>query len=155
VEKLSAEYKQKYGIDLQHELNQTTSGRDGFEINELMKGEPKTLDDKMARARERYDFERGSGSNVVSNAFNDTFSDKGQLLDNQQARMEDLYKKIKSGQASSEEKALLDRVTGYQNLDTKNYQESKDAVTNGAVAVAAITAGAIATVATGGAAAPA
>ncbi|MGE5182891.1 MAG: hypothetical protein ACM31C_12545 [Acidobacteriota bacterium] len=152
---LSAEYKTKYGIDLQKELNDSTSGRDGFEINELMKGEPKTLDEKMARARERYDFERGSGSNIVSNAFNDAFSDKGKLLDQQQARAEELYKKIQSGQASPEEKALLDRVTGYQNLDTKNYQESKDAVTNGAVAVAAVTAGAIATVATGGAAAPA
>src|SRR5207237_1040794 len=59
------------------------------------------------------------------------------------------------GGGSSEEKALLDRVTGYQNLDTKNYQETKDSVTNGAVAVAAITAGAVATIATGGAAAPA
>lgn len=152
---LQDKYKNQYGIDLQGELGNTTSGRDGFEINELMKGEPKTVDEKMDRARERYDFERGSGSNVVSKAFVDTFSDKGQLLDQQQARMEDLYKKIKSGQASSDEKALLDRVTGYQDLDTKNYQESKDSVANGAAAVAAITAGAIATVATGGAAAPA
>ncbi len=143
------------GKDLQTELRQETSGRDGFEIQELMKGEPQTIDEKMARARERYDFERGSGSNFMSKAIVDTFSDKGQLLDQQQARMEELYKKIQSGQASSEEKALLDRVTGYQNLDTKNYQESKDAVTNGAAAVAAITASTVATVLTGGAAAPA
>jgi hypothetical protein len=140
---------------LKDEITNGTSGRDGFEIKELMKGEPATLDEKVARSRERYDFERGSGSNPLSKAICDTFSDKGEMLDAQQQRMEDLYKKIQSGSASSEEKALLDRVTGYQNLDTKNYQESKDAVTNGAVAVAAVTAGAIATVATGGAAAPA
>jgi hypothetical protein len=143
------------GKDLQTELRQETSGRDGFEIQELMKGEPQNIDDKMARARERYDFERGSGSNFMSKAIVDTFSDKGELLDQQQARMEELYKQIKSGNATQEQKDLLDRVTGYQNLDTKNYQESKDAVTNGAVAVAAITASTVATVLTGGAAAPA
>jgi hypothetical protein len=143
------------GKDLQTELRQETSGRDGFEIQELMKGEPQNIDDKMARARERYDFERGSGSNFMSKAIVDTFSDKGELLDAQQARMEELYKQIKSGHGTQEQKDLLDRVTGYQNLDTKNYQESKDAVTNGAVAVAAITASTVATVLTGGAAAPA
>ncbi|HEY0250058.1 MAG TPA: hypothetical protein VGC41_00975, partial [Kofleriaceae bacterium] len=155
VAKLSGEYKAKYGIDLQGELSQTTSGRDGFEINELMKGEPKTIDEKMDRARERYQFERGSGSNPLSKGIVDTFSDKGEMLDAQNARMEDLYKKIHSGQASSEEKALLDRVTGYQGMDTKNYQETKDSVSNGAAAVAAIAASTAATVATGGAAAPA
>jgi hypothetical protein len=155
IAKLSGDYKSKYGIDLQGELGQTTSGRDGFEINELMKGEPKTIDEKMDRSRARYDFERGSGSNPVSKAFVDTFSDKGQMLDAQNARMEDLYKKIQSGGASSDEKALLDRVTGYQGQDVKTYQENKDSVANGAAAVAAIAASTAATVVTGGAAAPA
>jgi hypothetical protein len=155
ITKLSAEYNQKYGIDLQGELGKTTSGRDGFEIKELMKGEPQTLDEKMDRSRARYDFERGSGSNPVSKAFVDTFSDKGGMLDAQNARMEDLYKKIQSGGATSDEKALLDRVSGYQGQDVKTYQENKDSVANGAAAVAAIAASTAATIATGGAAAPA
>ena len=142
--------------ELKQEITDGTSGRDGFEIDELMKGEPKTPQEKLERAEERYQFERGSGSNVISTGIMDLFSDKGKMLDAQEARLQELSAKVTAGEdLTDEEKQRLDKVTGYQQMDVKTYQESKDSVSNAAAGAAAIAAGAAATILTAGMAAPA
>lgn len=155
VKTLVAQYQKDYQIDLRKELQENTSGRAGFEIGQLMKGEPKTPEERLARAEESYQFERGSGSSAFSRGFMDLFSDKGKLLDSQHARVKELADKAQAGKLTKEDEKRLEELTGYQNMDTKTYQESKDAVANTAATAAAVTAGVIVTVASGGTAAPA
>lgn len=155
VKALVAQYQKDYQIDLQKELQENTSGRAGFEIGQLMKGEPKTPEERLARAEESYQFERGSGSSAFSRGFMDLFSDKGTLLDSQHARVKELADKAQAGKLTKEDEKRLEELTGYQSMDVKTYQESKDAVANTAATAAAVTAGVIVTVASGGTAAPA
>ncbi len=154
VDKLCAQYQKDFGIDLKTELADDTSGRDGFEIKELMKGEPTTLEDKVARAHERYDFERGNSGEFSKNVI-DAFSDKGTMLDSQENRVDDLFARFKSGEATPQEKAELEKVVGYQQMDVKTYDETKDKAANGLATGAAIAAAAVVTIATAGTAAPA
>lgn len=155
VKTLVAQYQKDYQIDLRKELQENTSGRAGFEIGQLMKGEAKTPEERLARAEESYQFERGSGSSAFSRGFMDLFSDKGTLLDSQHARVKELADKAQAGKLTKEDEKRLEELTGYQSMDVKTYQESKDAVANTAATAAAVTAGVIVTVASGGTAAPA
>lgn len=155
VDKLVAKYQKDYGIDLRKELEENTSGRAGFEINQMMKGEPKTPEERIARAQEAYDFERGSGSNAFSRGFMDLFSDRGKLLDLQHNRVQELADKAKAGKLTKEDEKRLEQLTGYQSMDVKSYQESKDSVANTAATAAAVVAAGAATVASGGTLGPA
>lgn len=70
------------------------SGRDEFEINQALKGEPETPQEQLERARELYEFERGSGSNWFSRTMMDGaeligMHSKGSQLDRQMERMND------------------------------------------------------------------
>ena len=155
IAEIREQYRQQYGRDLDTELNGENSGRDGFEISQLMLGEPKTPQEVLARMNSAYDFERGSGAGLFGKAVTDAFSDSGEVLDMQHARLQELGARLERGEASQEDLDRLQTIAGYQTADVKNYQASRDAITNSAAIGATAVVGTAATLVTGGLAGPA
>ena len=155
IRQIRQQYADTYGGDLDDELAGENSGRDGFEISQLMLGEPRTPEEVLARANAAYDFERGSGAGVFGRGVTDLFSDSGEMLDEQHRRMQELSQRIQSGQPSPEDLERLQTIARYQGQDVQNYQAARDAITNSAAIGATAVVGTAATVLTGGAAGPA
>lgn len=145
------------GAGLDADLSSENSGRDGFEIQQAMLGEAKTPQEKLARANDAYDFERGSGAGAIGNFVMDNLagSDAGKVLDAQHARMQELEGRLKAGTMTAEDTARLETVAGYQKDDVQIYQAAQDTATTALATGATIAVGAIVTVATAGTAAPA
>lgn len=139
-------------------MGEELSGRDEFEMKLAMKGEPTTPQEQLDRAREVYEFERGSGSTGFSRAMMDGaeflgMTSKGSMLDRQMTRMNSMFDE--NGQLKPEYNAGdVSKVYGFQQTDATNYKEAKDSVTEALATGAEITAAAIATVLTDGAASP-
>lgn len=156
IEALRKTYKEKYGQDLDKLINSECSGRDGFEIGQMMKGKPETPDEMIARANEAYEFDRGSGSNWFSRGFTDMFSDSGQVLDYQHQRINAIAaQKGKDGSFTDAQKARLGTLTDYQGQDVQNYQAAKDSATNALATGTAVVVGAVVSIASAGTASPA
>lgn len=156
IEALRKTYKEKYGQDLDHLLKSECSGRDGFEIGQMMKGKPETPEEMIARANEAYEFDRGSGSNWFSRGFTDMFSDSGKVLDYQHQRINAIAaQKGKDGSFTDAQKARLGTLTEYQGQDVQNYQAAKDSATNALATGTAVVVGAVVSIATAGSASPA
>ncbi len=156
IEALRKTYKEKYGQDLDKLIHSECSGRDGFEIGQMMKGKPETPDEMIARANEAYEFDRGSGSNWFSRGFTDMFSDSGQVLDYQHQRINAIAsQKGKDGSFTDEQKARLGTLTDYQGQDVQNYQAAKDSATNALATGTAVVVGAVVSIASAGTASPA
>ena len=62
---LRVAYQQQTGRNLDREMKSELSGRDEHYILQMMDGKPVTLHQKLARSREDYDFERGSGAGLL------------------------------------------------------------------------------------------
>lgn len=156
IKTLRATYLAKYGEDLDEVLNSETSGRDGFEIKMLMRGNAGTEEEKIARSNEVYDFERGSGSNWFSRGFTDLLSDSGKVLDFQHQRINQLDDGAGTdGQFTDAQKARLATLLSYQQQDVKNYQVAKDSATNTLAISTSLLIGAVITAASAGTASPA
>jgi hypothetical protein len=156
IDELRKTYKEKYGQDLDALLKGEVSGRDGFEIGQMMKGKPETPEEMVARANEAYEFDRGSGSNWFSRGVTDLFSDSGQVLDYQHQRINNLAQQAqKDGSWSGAAKDRLGVLTEYQGQDVQNYQAAKDSATNAVATGAAVVVGAVVSIATAGSASPA
>jgi hypothetical protein len=142
------------GVVLKEEMD----GRDHFEVDQMMKGKPETEKDYLDRVKDRYEFERGEGSNKASRFFMDaaeklSVHSKGEMLDYQTKRLEDMFDKdgkLKPGYT----KEAVEKVAGYQETDATNYKEAKDTVGNTIKATAQLIIAALATVATKGGASP-
>lgn len=157
-----AALKKKYGDsgygNLDETLESELSGRDYFEAQQALKGEPQTPQEKLERARELYEFERGSGSNAFSRFMMDGaeligMHSKGSQLDREMARMNGLFDENGNPRPGTTA-AEVDKVWGYQQTDASNYKDAKDSVTNAVATGAEIGVAAIATVLTDGAASP-
>ncbi len=156
IARIREQYNASYdGADLDAELADENSGRDGFEISQMMLGEPRTPEEVLARANAAYDFERGSGAGLFGAAVTDMFSDSGEMLDLQHQRLQELGERLQSGEATDEDMARLQTVARYQTQDVANYQASRDAITNSAAIAATAVVGTAATIASGGVAGPA
>lgn len=155
IAQIREQYRLRYGRDLDKELTDENSGRDGFEIQQLMLGDPKTPEETLARMNAAYDFERGSGAGLFGRAVTDLFSDSGEVLDLQHRRLEEVGNRIQRGAPTQEDLARLETIAGYQRDDVQNYQAARDTVTNTAAIGATAVVGTAATILTGGAAAPA
>lgn len=160
VDALRSRYLAHYGTDLEQEMRAELSGRDEHYLLQSLKGEPMTLDAKLQRAREDYDFERGSGAGFLG-PFVNAFYDAGGMLDRTHHRQEELQKKLTATLSPAErtriEQQLL-QLVGYQAQDTDAFHAAQDSVSNKAAMATALTATAVVTLAsggTGGAAAPA
>jgi hypothetical protein len=130
-------------------------GRDGMEIRQLMRGRAANDGERVERANEMYQFERGSGSNPISNFAMDLVNNRGKDLDRQNQLLNQQYQQMTKGGGTPAEQAELKRRLGWQSMDTKSYQETKDSVSNAAAAGVTIVTTAALTVATAGAASPA
>jgi len=156
IEALRKTYKEKYGKDLDSLIQSECSGRDGFEIGQMLKGKPETPEEMIARANEAYEFDRGSGSNWFSRGFTDLFSNSGEVLDYQHQRINAIAaQKGKDGSFTEAQKARLGTLTEYQGQDVQNYQAAKDSATNALATGTAVVVGAVVSVATAGSASPA
>ncbi|MFO0575393.1 MAG: Fic family protein [Polyangia bacterium] len=160
VAALRSRYLAHYGTDLEQEMRAELSGRDEHYLLQNLKGEPMTLDAKLQRAREDYDFERGSGAGFLG-PFVNAFYDAGGMLDRTHQRQEELRQKLTATSSPAErahiEQQLL-QLVGYQAQDTDAFHAAQDSVSNKAAMATALTATAAVTLAsggTGGAAAPA
>ena len=155
VDELRGSYKQRYGRDLDREISGETSGRDGFEIRQMMLGKPQTPEESLARMNAAYDFERGSGAGLFGNAVTDLFSNSGRVLDEQHRRVEGLGERIRAGSATAEDLERLQTIGRYHQDDVVGVQASRDAIANGAALGATAVVGTAATIMTGGAVGPA
>ncbi|PSM30550.1 hypothetical protein BVG81_009955, partial [Haliangium sp. UPWRP_2] len=156
IDNLRKVYKEKYGQDLDKLLGSECSGRDGFEIGQMLKGKPETPQEMIDRANEAYEFDRGSGSNWFSRGFTDLFSNSGEVLDYQHQRINAIAgQKGKDGSFTEEQKARLGTLTEYQGQDVQNYQAAKDSATNALATGTAVVVGAVVSIASAGTASPA
>ncbi|MGN6110663.1 MAG: hypothetical protein ACTHU0_36510 [Kofleriaceae bacterium] len=132
-------------------------GRDGFEVGMMLEGEPQPSDPDYAqkmleRAERKYNFERSGG---LSNGVMDMFSDSGQDLDREHAKLEELRKALaKNGALTPEQQAELDIHLTRQDADQTNYVAAKNAVTENLATGAALVVGVAVSAVTAGAAAP-
>jgi hypothetical protein len=156
IAQLKDNYSKLYGKDLEKELTSRTGGDAGFEVRENLKGKPSTPEEQVERANERYQHQRGSG---VRRFFVDTFGgEAGHDLDRQNQKLNTTYNQYEAnkrdGKGTAQQEHDLDQISNWHNLDVKNCQERTDSIANAAGTVASVTAGAVLTVATAGAASP-
>ena len=156
IKTLKENYSKLYGKDLEQELVSRTGGDAGFDVRENLKGKPTTPEEMVERANERYQHQRSGG---VRKFFVDTFGgEAGKDLDRQNQKLNSKYNQYEAdkrdGKGTSEQEAEIDKISNWHNMDVQSCQERTDAIANTAGTVAAVTAGAVLTVATAGAASP-
>lgn len=156
IDKLKKSYSDLYHKDLEAELTSRTGGDAGFEVRENLKGKPTTPEEMVERANERYQHQRSGG---VRKFFVDTFGgEAGKDLDRQNQKLNSTYNQYEAdkrdGKGTQEHETELNKISNWHDLDVKNCQERTDAIANTAGTVASVTAGAVLTVATAGAASP-
>ncbi len=149
-------------------IDHKLGGKEAFKLRQMMKGEPATREERMTRLKEEQDFNREGIGNLAGKMLTDTVSTAGvsqdanyELLKDADAKITELEKKKADGSISEAETAELkkaekdlDERSDYYGTNVKAYQTSRDSISNDVTTIAAATAGAIATVVTGGAAGP-
>lgn len=163
---IAERYFEKYGTKLKDDLKADLSGRDWFDAQLELKGEPTTAAEALARANLSHDHERAGVWNAASRALLGLLNDQGKNLDSTTQRANEFYK-----QALAENKAnglgeqltpaqeqRLGQLLGYSKQDIAGYREAKDKVAdltaNVVTTGAAVTAAAVVEVGTLGAATP-
>lgn len=153
AQKLQADYKAKYGKDLQSEMEGELSGRDEFYLKQSLQGEKGlSIDEKIKRANAAHDWERGSGAGVFS-GFTDVFFDAGTQLDKDHERLKGLETQLAAAstpEAKAAVEAELNRALGYQTDSIDAYHAAQDSVANNAAMAGAVVATVAVTAATGG-----
>ena len=155
IDAFRAEYRTRYGRDLDADIGGENSGRDGFEIGQLLLGEPQTPEERLARSNAAYDFERGSGSTWLGRNLTDAFSDSGHYLDLQHQRMNEIGERMAAGEATPEDLERLGTLSDYQRQDVTSYQAARDTATNAAAMAGTAVVGTAVSILTAGAASPA
>lgn len=156
VEQVRAEYHERYGEDLEDVISTELGGRDRFEAELALRGQPSTPSQAYWAANERYAYERSGPLNAISNAVVDTFSDAGRVLERNHARLRETYLSAPIGDGSLEGPGGREvaRLAGYVNTDVEGYRAAEDSVSDAAGTVAATAAGVAVTVGSGGTATP-
>ncbi len=127
------------------------STRDYWRAIDLIRGPPQGEQDKLERAKELLERERGSG---VSVALMDMVSGDGQHADESWRDYQVVYNQAyEDGKVSEEEQARLSDAEEYSNYTTEQYREAKATVAQWASQIAVTIVGIVATVMTAGAAA--
>ncbi len=155
VAQLRKNYQQQFGKSLGQTLQGEMGGRDLFDAQMSLKGRPENAHEALEQANERYDFERSGPLNVVSNSVMNTFTDKGELLDRNNARANAAYESaMEKGFMTLDEQARVEKLTGFSNMDVNTYREAKDSMADTAGTVAATAASVAVVVGTAGTATP-
>ncbi len=140
-------------LSLEEWVGSETSGSEGFDMQLLMMGKPRTPEEQLKVARMRWDFERGAGSgfgNAIMGMMDATGgSSTSEILAENMANLEALFDGEGKLVPGGEDR--LKEVAAWQEMDTKNYRETKNSVAEaigntvaavGAVAAGILTAGA-------------
>ena len=171
MEALKAELCEQRGMtaeEFDEMIDLKLGGKDAFKLRQMLKGEPANQAERMQRIEEEQAFNREGLANLPGKLLTDSFSTMGESQDAQYKKLQeanaaitDLEKKQADGSISPEEQAELAKLdkdfterTGYFDTNVKGYQLSRDTISNDVTTVLAATAGAVATVMTGGAAGP-
>lgn len=156
IAQLRIDYKEQFGTSLDATVAGDMSGRDLFDAQMSMKGAPESPTEALERANERYAYEREGPLNAASNVFMDTFTSKGELLDRNNARANAAHSAaMDKGFMTVDEKARVEKLSGYSNMDVGSYRQAKDALADAAGTVAATAAAVAVVIGTAGTAAPA
>ncbi|MBL8954325.1 MAG: hypothetical protein JNK82_26340 [Myxococcaceae bacterium] len=148
---IAAAYQQKYGEPLRDRLVSELGGRDelelveqAFDLGAVDRTSPGGLAEEVRRLRERLDLERGLGLSLTG------FVQRRTKGSTDAERLE--YQLGAAERAVDTE--LAARRLGFASADLTSLQSAKDSAAEGTAQGAAIAAGALATVATGGLGAP-
>lgn len=152
-------YKDKWGEDLDKRLNSELDGRDLFDVQELMRGEPETPEQRIEAARRRYNYEK---TNYPGVRWFNLADDERAVLDMSMADAERTYAQLGRKDISADERerleAQLGRHTAGVDSAVEAYRAGVDRVVDTAVQVVgiavAIIVGAIIEVASAGTATP-
>ncbi|MCA9551067.1 MAG: hypothetical protein KC933_13620 [Myxococcales bacterium] len=156
IAQLREDYQRQFGTRLDDTLTGELSGRDLFDAQMSMKGAPETAKEALDQANERYAYERKGPWNAVSNTVMDAFTDKGELLDRNNARANAAYASgMEKGFLNTSEQERVRKLSGFSNMDVQTYREAKDSMADTAGTVAATAASVAVVVGTAGTAAPA
>ncbi len=141
---------------------QEVSGRDAFEMAQLLLGDDYNADGKtdaadlIARAKDKQEFARGEGAGVLAKFADGAHVNDSEVnLDLNHHRILELEQKLAAGTLDANDKGRLETIAGYHNQDMKNVLAQRDEFGDAAVGVTAATVGTLVTVFTAGGASPA
>ena len=147
------EWRRGEGIqaDVDAVLMSELSTRDYWKAKDLIRGEATTEQEKLARAKEMLERERGAGYSV---ALVDMVSDTGTNADEAWRDYQVTYNRAyEDGQISESEQTRLSEAEDYSSYTTAEYREAKASFAQWASQIAITIVGIVATVLTAGAAA--
>jgi Annexin len=139
---------------LKDRVMEEVSGRDAFDVRELLKGEPQTPKDKLEAAKRKRDYEKSAY------ALGNTFGSKGEAgrLDAEVARLEETVARLNAAPEGSREADYLrwkvDQGVMAVDARVEAHRRSVDWLADTMAMAAAITAGLLITALTWGAAGP-
>jgi hypothetical protein len=156
IEQIKKEYKEKYGKDLAEEVKDETSGRDQFDLGDLIQGKPATPEEAIERlkAKRKYEAEQMGLGNSFAKA-------EMARLDEEIAALEKDAEALKRGDMSAEERQFKEELFYDYSVKAaeravEDHRSAVDSVTDTAAQIAGVVALVVAvvvlTVITGGAA---
>lgn len=139
---------------LDDRIKSETSGRDQFDTEMLLKGEPRNIDEEMAQMKERADWElKNSSAGFLASEERKILEKRLESLNQQYQEIKNLDPKDPKRQRALEK---FKQRSGNVSNSIEGYREQVDSVTDTAASAAGITAaiavGVVATALTGGAA---
>jgi hypothetical protein len=133
-------------------LRSELDNRDYWRTLDLIRGEPKTESERLERAKEQLERERGS---TVSAGLMDMFSHSGENADDAWREYQGTFNEAHAdGEVTAEETETLRRDERFSQHMTSEYREAKAAVAQWATQIAVAIVGIAATILTAGAAGP-
>ena len=125
--------------------------RDYWQALDLIRGEPQSEEERLARAKEMLERERGG----VSTSIMDMLSSSGEHADDAWREYQATYNRaLEDGELTDEEQQQLRRDEAYSQRMTAEYREAKSSVAQWATTIAVAIVGIAATILTAGAAGP-
>ncbi|OUC11749.1 MAG: hypothetical protein B0A82_26535 [Alkalinema sp. CACIAM 70d] len=132
-------------------LKSELSTSDYWKALDSMRGEPNTEEERLARAKELLERERGG----VSTAIMDSLSFTGENADDAWREYRSTYNRaLEDGKISKEEEKQLRQDERYSKEMTEEYQEAKSSIAQWATSIAVAIVGIVATILTAGTAGP-
>lgn len=145
IETLCQQYKEKFGRDLKADLKDELSGDDWFDVQEMLRGNPTTLEERYAAMERRYRHDRSGATGFV-----DLFSKEGEIMDADFKRSQAYMEKVRNGTATAAERSALEGMLGLNKNNAEAYRAAKNAIADTAADVGTAIAATAVVVGTGG-----
>ncbi len=157
LDRMSAEYQEKYGRPMREAIAGDVGGRLAFDTTQMQAGRPETAEDLVKQLEAARAYERSGLVNGASRAFMDAVApEKGATLDRNTDRARALVRDaaVAERPLSGAEKAELSRLGGWAEQDVASYRTAKDSAGEAAGTAAATLATTAVVAGTGGTATP-